>query len=370
MGRLFWKFFIVLWLVQLLSIVAVGSALWLHRVGQGDEPGAPPPAERFGPPTELPPRPGYPPPPRSRPLLPIAPLAGGVLGSLVSAALLAWFVARPIRNLRQAFAAASTGDLGVRIGEAAGHRNDELADLGRDFDRMAGQLQLLVDGQRRLLHDVSHELRSPLARLQAAIGLARQTPETMAASLERVEREAVRMDRLIGELLTLSRLEAGFTGRMDEDVDVGELLAGIVDDARFEAEAKGRGVVLEGVGEAHLRGNAELLHRAIENVVRNAIRYTFEGRRVGVTMATGGEPAVLRIAVCDEGPGVAEPDLGAIFVPFFRGQGGSGSDGHGLGLAIARRVVEAHGGHIGADNRPGGGLCVDIELPLAEAQRG
>ena len=149
-----------------------------------------------------------------------------------------------------------------------GRRRDELADLGRDFDRMTGQLQLLMAGQRRLLHDVSHEMRSPLARLQAAVGLLRQQPENVVAGCERIERECGRMDHLVGELLTLSRLEAGVSLGANEEIDLAELLADIVEDARFEA--KGRHIELEVSGPALMLGNAELLQRAIENVVRNA----------------------------------------------------------------------------------------------------
>jgi two-component system OmpR family sensor kinase len=282
------------------------------------------------------------------------PMVLAMLASLVSAALRAWHSSKPIRTLRAAFDAASTGNLETRVGPAMGGRRDDLADLGRDFDRMAGQLQTLMDGQRRLLHDVSHELRSPPARLQAAIGLACQRPERIDASLERIERESVRMDVLVGELLALSRLEAGVIGALEEEVNLGELVADIVDDARFGAEAVGKHVELEE------RGNAELLHRSIENVIRNAVKHTVADSAVHVSIASGGEQA--EIGIRDHGPGVAEHELDAIFAPFFRGSG-HGDDGHGLGLAIAKRTIEAHGGHIRASNVAQGGLHVDIFLP-------
>ena len=161
------------------------------------------------------------------------PISIGILASLGFSALLAWYLAKPIRHLRGAFDAAAAGKLDTRIGPRMGRRRDEIADLGRDFDRMAHQLQILLGSQRRLLHDVSHELRSPLARLQAAIGLARQQPEKLDASLDRIERESGRLDELVGELLTLSRLEAGMSGAADEEVDLVELVAGIADDARL-----------------------------------------------------------------------------------------------------------------------------------------
>lgn len=300
-------------------------------------------------------------PPDMRSRLPVEPVIGGFLASLIFAALLASYFSRPLRNLRAAFEAAGAGNLDVRLGLAMGNRRDELADLGRNFDRMAGQLGALMDGQHRLLHDVSHELRSPLARLQAAIGLARQQPEKLGASLDRIERESMRMDRLVGELLTLSRLEAGVTGAMAEIINLDELVSCVVEDARFEAEANGRTVNFFGVRGLFVKGNAELLHRSIENVVRNAIKHTPENSRVTLEVKPDG--ASIRILVLDQGPGIPENELTEIFKPFFRGQDGRGTDGHGLGLAIARHVIEAHGGSIFAANLEAGGLRVEIILP-------
>lgn len=309
---------------------------------------------------EVPPR--HPSPPS-----PLLPIGIGILASLGFSALLAWYLAKPIRHLRGAFDAVAAGKLETRIGPRMGRRRDEIADLGRDFDRMAGQLQILVGSQQRLLHDVSHELRSPLARLQAAIGLARQQPEKLEASLDRIERESGRLDELVGELLTLSRLEAGTSGAADEDIDLVELVAGIVDDARFEAEATGRQVRFSGESEAIVRVRAELLHRAFENVIRNAVRYTREGTAVEVQVERRIAPDRLIVTVDDRGPGVPDCDLQAVFEPFFRAGAGVKTTGFGLGLAIARRAVEAHGGSIRALNRPDGGLRVEIVLPVGQA---
>ena len=301
--------------------------------------------------------------------LPIVPLVATLLVSLVFAALLAWYFAKPICSLRSAFEAMVSGDLAVRLGSAMGKRRDELSDLGRNFDRMATHLNALIDGQRRLLHDVSHELRSPLARLQAAIGLVRQQPEKLESSLERIERECVRMDKLVGELLTLSRLEAGVLGTMDEEVDMVELVSDVVADARFEAETSGRTVEFSGCGKMIVKGNAEFLHRALENVVRNALRHTPDGGKVAVGVSLDANGKDLRLAVLDQGQGVPENELRAIFEPFFRGNGTKSIGGHGLGLAIARRVVEAHGGTIRASNRVAGGwLCVEIVLPAKRSE--
>lgn len=304
--------------------------------------------------------------PRHRsPFPPLMPIIAGALVSLVFAALLAWYFSKPIRSLRAAFAAAADGDLEQNLAPAMGKRRDELADLGRDFDRMAQQLKILMDSQRSLLHDVSHELRSPLARLQAAIGLARQQPERMEDSLARIDRESVRMDRLVSELLTLSRLEAGMAGERDETIDVSELLGNVVDDARFEAGATNCRIEYVASKDIFVLGNAELFHRAVENIVRNAIKHTPENGVVEVTVAA--DSAGVTIRVTDHGPGVAEADLAAIFKPFYRSRSTGSADGHGLGLAISHRVVESLHGRISAANRAAGGLCVTIFLPALQA---
>jgi two-component system, OmpR family, sensor kinase len=244
-----------------------------------------------------------------------------------------------------------------------GRLRDEIADLGRDFDQMAQQLQSLVGAQRRLLHDASHELRSPLARLQAAVGLARQQPEHLDEWLNRIEREGTRLDTLVGELLTLSRLEAGIGAQPNDYVDLNDLVGEIADDAKFEAAASGRQVAFSGSGEVIVKARAELLRRAVENVVRNAVKYAPAGTSVNVELGAPDRSRRARLAVSDRGPGIPEGDLSNVFEPFFRGGGADSRAGYGLGLAIARRAVEAHGGSIRAINRDGGGLRVEIELP-------
>lgn len=296
---------------------------------------------------------------------PLTLLVIGVFTSLAASALLAWYLARPIRNLRWAFGAVARGQFDTRVTPLMGSRRDEIADLGREFDRMSQQLQALVAGQQRLLHDVSHELRSPLARLQAAIGLARQSPEKHDASLERIEREAARLDHLLGEVLTLARMETGTGNPASEALDLGEIVAAAVEDARFEAGVGGRSVAFSGKVDAPMKGRPELLHSAVENVIRNAIKYSPPGAAVEIAMARPeGEPRV-KVTVRDRGPGVREEHIARIFEPFFRSDPAGEANGYGLGLAIARRAIEAHGGGIRAGNVPDGGLLVEIELPLA-----
>lgn len=307
----------------------------------------------------LPPGTRFPPRP---PLEPWQLVAIGLVTSLAFSAALAWYLARPIRSLRSAFDGVAAGRLETRVSPKIGSRRDEIADLGRDFDRMAGQLQSVITAQRRLLHDVSHELRSPLARLHAAIGLARQDPRKLEPSLDRIEREAARLDELVGEVLTLARLEGGTASGPDETVDFADLVADIAEDARFEAEAAGRKVALDSAEEVLVRGRAELLHRAVENVVRNAVKHTAPGTTVQVKLSIAGVCALLSIT--DRGPGIAPGEAGRIFEPFYRGSADPG--GFGLGLAIAQGAVAAHAGSIRAANAEGGGLRVEIELPLAK----
>jgi signal transduction histidine kinase len=292
------------------------------------------------------------------------PIVAATLASFLFAALLAWYFSRPIRALRGAFEAAAAGDLAPRFGERRmAVAGDELAELGHDFDRMSAQLRTLMEGQRRLLHDVSHELRSPLARLQAAIGLAHQQPDKIQASLERIEREGVRMDRLVGELLTLSRLEAANGLPATEAVDLVEMVDQIADDARLEAGAR---IDVDAPTPVTVRGAPDLLWSAVENIVRNAVKHGGAGSPVDVVLHL--DAGMAHIEVLDRGPGILDEHLGDIFEPFFRSNPAQNNvDGHGLGLAIAKRVVETHGGRITAANRAGGGLRVTITLPLEPA---
>ena len=295
--------------------------------------------------------------------LPVLPVIMGLLTSLLISAVLAWYLAKPIRYLRAGFESLAKNQLDTPVSLAMGKRRDELADLGLEFDRMAHQITTLMAAQRHLLHDVSHELRSPLARLQAAIGLARQQPDRIDTSLDRIEREVGRLDELVGEVLTLSRLEAGVTNSIKEEFDLTELLDSIVEDARFEASTKNVEVNYLECQETRINADAELIHRALENILRNAVKHTPPGLSIQVEMDSSSNGRQVHLRISDQGPGVADEQLASIFEPFFRGSGNS-QMGFGLGLAIARRAVEIHGGSITARNQPEGGLQIEVVLPV------
>ncbi|MDB6084085.1 MAG: hypothetical protein JWN43_1966 [Gammaproteobacteria bacterium] len=298
---------------------------------------------------------------------PPGPLVGTLLASLATALTLAWYVAKPIRSLRNAFDAVAGGDLDVRVAPLLGARHDELADLGRDFDRMAHRLQGSMNGQRRLLHDVSHEMRSPLARLQAATGLIRLKYGEHEPTVERIEEEITRIDRLVGDLLKLSRLEAGELPGPAEEVDLRDLIRDVIADANFEAQATGHTVTWDEQTGGMVWGRPEMLQGAIENVVRNALKHAPGSSDVGIETTFDAKAARYLLRVSDGGPGVPDDELARLFTPFFRAADADGTEGYGLGLAIAKRSIEAHGGTIGASNRPEGGFAVDITLPASAA---
>lgn len=252
-----------------------------------------------------------------------------------------------------------------------------MAQLVRDFDAMAERLEESVNAQSRLLNDISHELRSPLARLNVASALARQRSGVEAHSaLERIDLEADRLNDLIGGLLTIARLESGNDSRQKSPILLGEMIEGIAADADFEAQVRKCGVKCVIKDDCRVLGVASLLYSAIENVVRNAARYTQEGSSAEISLepdlgnATGGAEALIRIV--DSGPGVPEDALDKLFRPFYRIDDARGrqTGGAGLGLAITERAVRLHGGSVKASNRPEGGLQVEIRLPLAAADGG
>lgn len=294
-----------------------------------------------------------------------------LIALLVSGLVCFWLarhITRPITRLRLATQKLSQGNLDVRVGRELGRRQDELASLGADFDRMAEQLQTLLLSQQQLIRDVSHELRSPLARLQVALELARQRSHGQADSeLDRIEFEAERLNDLIGQVLALARMETRERELDRRDTDLKQLLETIVDDAQYEAQANQRQVVLQATSPCRLAVDEQLLHSAIENIIRNAIRYTAVNTTIEIRLESS--TTEVRIRIRDHGPGVADNRLQDLFKPFVRLSEARERDsgGHGLGLAIADHAVRLHDGHIEAQNCADGGLMVTIVLPLSAA---
>lgn len=283
--------------------------------------------------------------------------------ALALSGFLAWYLNRPIRVMRRAFGAMSAGRLDTRVRHLLRSRRDDIVDLGRDFDGMAHRLEELVALRQSMLRDVSHELRSPLARMQTAIGLAQQNPDNILETLDRIESESLRLQTMLENMLTLTKIESGVQVAPREEVDLVELLAGIARDARFEAQARGCDLVFRAQGRCIQPVHPELLHRAFENIIRNAVKYTDGGTCVEIAVALA--DSQLQVTVADRGPGVIAADLERIFEPFYRAaQPGPHTQGFGVGLAIARRAIEYHGGCVAAANRPGAGLVVSVALPL------
>ena len=298
----------------------------------------------------------------------------GITIAIISSGLVCYLLARsmtrPVARLRQAAQSLAAGDLSARTGAPAPGSGGEIAELMRDFDRMAERLQALVESQSRLLKDVSHELRSPLARLSVALGLARQkAPPEIEPSLSRIELEADRLNQLIQRLLTISRLESGADGIHKTHLSLRELVQQVTRDAEFESAGRSCRVTVDGEDDFLVEADAELLRSAIENVVRNATRYAAEGTQVDVHLTRenvpNGEEMVIRVR--DSGPGVPNEALAKIFEPFYRLDDARNrqTGGAGLGLSIADRAVRLHGGQLRASNRKEGGLEVEIRIPAA-----
>lgn len=305
--------------------------------------------------------------------VPITGLIIGIIASGIVVYFLSWYLTKPIVRLRAATQQLAAGDLTARTGAPASGRRDEVAGLMRDFDAMAARLEILMKAQSRLLNDISHELRSPLARLNVALGLARQRSGGESADmLERIELEASRLNELIGRILTLARLEDGEQRVPQTPVALDDVVLTVAEDAEFEAQARHCHVhTAIPEGDWEVRGNASLLHSAVENVVRNAVRYTQEHTSVEIELGSdagaNGREAVLKVSDC--GPGVPPDALEKLFQPFYRIDDARGrlTGGVGLGLAITERAVRFHHGRVLARNRAEGGLQIEIRLPMASS---
>lgn len=360
MGRLFWKYFLAFVLTQLITAFAVGIALHWQTLAN--------PKSVFNISSQI-----------SaalkqllahalnNPTMHIAIVLCMVLIATLSFCM-ALRLSRPIQHLSNAIQLATKGDLSVLVAsERQTHRNG-LDVLGQSFADLMERLQQLISGQKRMLHHVSHELRSPLARLQMATGLAMQNHQKVETALQRIELEAMRMDNMITGLLEVSRLESGMLKLSKTAVDIGELLNTIVTDAKFEQT--GIAITFNSIVNGHtfspvyLQGQFDLLYRAIENVVRNAVKYCPENASVQIDLLVSEKTKEMVIEVQDTGFGVAESELETIFLPFVRAKSGSHKEGHGVGLAITKHIVEAHGGYVTAVNLNPKGFMVRLHFPL------
>lgn len=292
-----------------------------------------------------------------------------LLALLVSAGvsyLLARAISRPVRQLRDATVSIAKGNLQERVGSALGSRRDEFGRLARDFDAMAGMLQKSADRQAELTRNISHELRSPLARMRVALELERQKSAN-SADLDRIDEEIGRLDDLIGQILSFSRLDSG-SSQEASGYDVAELIDEVAANVNYESRARGSdAVTMSSTVQAPVavRGFREAMYSALENVLRNAVRHSPPGAAVDVSVERSADGS-LRISVSDRGDGVDEAELPQLFEPFFRTQRSARSRderGTGLGLAIAARALARNGGSIDAANRDGGGLVVTMTLP-------
>jgi two-component system sensor histidine kinase CpxA len=308
----------------------------------------------------------------SFPQLPVAIVVGGLTTFLI-----VLLFTRPVIRLRRAARELAMGKLNARVAwpksQARIFAGDELDALIQDFNHMAERLESLVDAQKLLLRDVSHELRSPLARLSVALELAREDADPKRAThLDRIERETERLNLLIGQLLSLSSMEALEKVEDFESLSLNRLIERIIPDAEYEARQRQCALALHADEECRIAGSEELLYRAIENVVRNAIRYTDSGTEVEIRlkMRNAQGRAQAEIEVSDRGPGIPESQLNAIFRPFYRVDYARSPDtgGFGVGLAIAERAVRLHHGELSAANRKGGGATITMTIPATETK--
>ncbi len=306
-----------------------------------------------------------PPPPRIEHLL----LVQLLLSMLVIGALGWWVarsIARPVAAIADATRRMTAGDLAARVGAPWSGRDDELGRLAADFDRMAARIEALIVHERGVLQDVSHELRSPLARLHLLLDLAsRAAPEADVSHFSRAEAEITRLDRIIGEALALSRMEADLPGMALERVDLAALLQARAHAFRIEADARQISLELQPAPASLLvSGSHGLLERAIDNLLSNAIKFSANGGRIELSgILEPGPMAKVVIDIRDHGPGVPDADLAKLSRPFFRGANAARAEGHGLGLAIVERIARAHHGSLSAANADGGGLRVRLILP-------
>jgi len=310
---------------------------------------------------------------RAPPSTILAPGPAGTALRLAAAAILSamisFFLARslsvPLEQLSAASRRIAAGDLKTRVGHSLPERKDEIGRLATDFDAMASRLQAMQQANQRLLQDVSHELRSPLARLTVALEIARKKgAPNVESELDRIELESERLGALVNDVLGLLRESSETVPKVDEEFDLNVLLNDLVDVVNYEVPEGKPGITWKPVQPFPYRGDRELLWRAMENLLRNALRHTDPD--TGVILNLERERKQVHLSVRDFGPGLPEGELQKIFEPFYRVQESRdrGSGGHGLGLSIAANAVRRHGGRIAARNANDGGLIVQVSLPL------
>lgn len=302
------------------------------------------------------------------PGVPGATLLLALVVSAVVCFVLARYLVAPVERMRRAMRRMAAGDLDVRVSQSMQGRQDDLGLLAADLDTMAERVRNLLETKQQLLRDVSHELRSPLARLQLALSLARRQDCAPERHLARIACEADRLEQLIARTLTLARLERPAGSIERTRIDIGELLKNIVEDVAIEADAQGCTVNLQSEDGLEVSGDLELLRSSFENVIRNAVRYSPAGAQVGIAARHVYKTAhqhCVEVTVRDHGPGVSDKDVTLIFEPFYRVDAARdrAGGGEGLGLAIAARAVALHNGAIQAQNSPAGGLMVSVVLP-------
>ena len=314
---------------------------------------------------------------RTPPATLLAPGPQGTALRLVAAAaisaLISYFLARslatPLEELRKASRKIAAGDLATRVSKTMPSRQDEIGQLAKDFDIMTSRLQAMQQANQRLMQDVSHELRSPLARLSVALEIARKKGVgEIGAEIDRITLESERLGTLVNDVLGLLRESSETIPRFDEDLDLSVLLCDLVEVVNYEVPEGKPGISWQATEPCEFHGDRELLWRAMENLLRNALRYTDPDRGVLLDLIVSKRKSSVRLEVRDFGSGVPEGELEKIFEPFYRVQESRdrGSGGHGLGLSIAANAVHMHGGSIEASNAPDGGLIVSISLPLSQ----
>jgi two-component system sensor histidine kinase CpxA len=295
----------------------------------------------------------------------------GTIFSALMCLVIAHYLTKPIERLRDATHELARGNLDIRAGENLGNRHDEIAELVRDFDIMAGELRTQIQSERNLLSGVSHELRSPIARIRLALALARDAgDDERAEMLNRIEQDTIQLDSMLEQILAVARLESGQQKPKFEHLALNEIIDDVLDDAKFEAAATGAEITYRPGAEIKVNGDPGMLRSAVENVVRNAIFYSGETGKIEVRLDKANNEAV--VSVRDNGPGVPESALPLLFKPFYRvdDSRGTNTGGMGLGLAIVRNAVAMHGGSVAAKNVSPHGLEVELRLPLIPTPAG